>query len=210
MGEHAPVAAGMAIRYEPGMIVYHPARRDLRELCAKWDRHIQHELNGRARQGRCGSPRNGGRARHGVGFTGSSIAGRGGLQRQAGGLAPSRLKADGRFSSLCAAIVRGACARCWSRPGGGMEPVFPHFLQDGRLKETERVELRLGHCAILRTGRVHNSRQAQQGSCPKRWCKSGGHGLSSMLARAVAQAAAMRLGLALWIIAQASRVSRLM
>jgi hypothetical protein len=35
--------------------------------------------------------------------------------------------------------------------------------------------------------------------CPKRWCKSAGHGLSSMLARAVAQAAAMRRGLALRI-----------
>ncbi len=31
-------------------------------------------------------------------------------------------------------------------------------------------------------------------SCPSWWCKSAGHGLSSMLARAVAQAAAMRCG----------------
>jgi glycosyltransferase involved in cell wall biosynthesis len=37
-------AAGMTIRYEPSMIVYHPARRSLRELFVKWDRHIQHDL----------------------------------------------------------------------------------------------------------------------------------------------------------------------
>ena len=27
------------------MVVFHPARRSLRELCEKWDRHTQHELN---------------------------------------------------------------------------------------------------------------------------------------------------------------------
>ena len=48
------------------------------------------------------------------------------------------------------------------------------------------------------------------GSCPRRWCKSGGHGLSLTLARAVAQAAAMRLGLALGSSLKASRVSMLM
>jgi glycosyltransferase involved in cell wall biosynthesis len=37
-------SAGMTIRYEPSMIVYHPARRNLQELFVKWDRHIQHEL----------------------------------------------------------------------------------------------------------------------------------------------------------------------
>jgi GT2 family glycosyltransferase len=36
-------AAGMVIRYEPGMIVYHPARSSLRELFVKWDRHLYHE-----------------------------------------------------------------------------------------------------------------------------------------------------------------------
>jgi GT2 family glycosyltransferase len=45
-------AAGLTIRYEPGMIVYHPARTSLRELLVKWDRHMQHELNSaRARPG---------------------------------------------------------------------------------------------------------------------------------------------------------------
>jgi GT2 family glycosyltransferase len=37
--------AGLGIRYEPRMIVYHPARASFGELCAKWDRHIQHALN---------------------------------------------------------------------------------------------------------------------------------------------------------------------
>jgi GT2 family glycosyltransferase len=37
--------AGLSFRYVPEMIVYHPARRSLRELFVKWDRHIQHELN---------------------------------------------------------------------------------------------------------------------------------------------------------------------
>jgi GT2 family glycosyltransferase len=36
-------AAGMAVRYEPSMIVYHPARNSLRELLVKWDRHLYHE-----------------------------------------------------------------------------------------------------------------------------------------------------------------------
>ena len=36
-------AAGMAIRYEPSMIVYHPARNSLRDLLVKWDRHLYHE-----------------------------------------------------------------------------------------------------------------------------------------------------------------------
>jgi glycosyltransferase involved in cell wall biosynthesis len=45
-------AAGLTIRYEPGMIVYHPARSNLRELLVKWDRHLQHDLNSaRARPG---------------------------------------------------------------------------------------------------------------------------------------------------------------
>ncbi len=37
--------AGLQFRYVPDMIVFHPARRSLRELCTKWDRQIQHYLN---------------------------------------------------------------------------------------------------------------------------------------------------------------------
>jgi GT2 family glycosyltransferase len=38
-------AVGLTFRYIPDMVVFHPARRSLRELCTKWDRHMQHELN---------------------------------------------------------------------------------------------------------------------------------------------------------------------
>jgi glycosyltransferase involved in cell wall biosynthesis len=38
-------AAGFSFRYIPEMVVFHPARRSLQELCEKWDRHTQHELN---------------------------------------------------------------------------------------------------------------------------------------------------------------------
>jgi GT2 family glycosyltransferase len=38
-------AAGFQFRYVPDMIVFHPARRSLNELYAKWDRQIQHYLN---------------------------------------------------------------------------------------------------------------------------------------------------------------------
>ena len=38
-------AAGCTFRYVPEMIVFHPARRSLRELFVKWDRHIQHAVN---------------------------------------------------------------------------------------------------------------------------------------------------------------------
>lgn len=38
-------AAGYDFRYVPEMIVFHPARRSLRELYVKWDRHIQHAVN---------------------------------------------------------------------------------------------------------------------------------------------------------------------
>jgi GT2 family glycosyltransferase len=38
-------SAGFQFRYVPDMIVFHPARRTLRELSAKWDRQIQHYLN---------------------------------------------------------------------------------------------------------------------------------------------------------------------
>jgi GT2 family glycosyltransferase len=37
--------AGFRFRYVPEMIVFHPARRTLHELCVKWDRQIQHAIN---------------------------------------------------------------------------------------------------------------------------------------------------------------------
>jgi len=37
--------SGYIFRYVPEMIVYHPARASFRELCVKWDRHIQHAVN---------------------------------------------------------------------------------------------------------------------------------------------------------------------
>jgi glycosyltransferase involved in cell wall biosynthesis len=38
-------SAGFRFRYVPEMIVFHPARRSIEELYAKWDRQIQHALN---------------------------------------------------------------------------------------------------------------------------------------------------------------------
>jgi GT2 family glycosyltransferase len=38
-------SAGLTFRYIPEMVVFHPARRSLQQLCTKWDRHTQHELN---------------------------------------------------------------------------------------------------------------------------------------------------------------------
>jgi GT2 family glycosyltransferase len=38
-------SAGLTFRYFPDVVVFHPARRSLRELCVKWDRHTQHDLN---------------------------------------------------------------------------------------------------------------------------------------------------------------------
>jgi glycosyltransferase involved in cell wall biosynthesis len=38
-------AAGLTLRYVPEMVVFHPARGSLQELCAKWQRHIHHLLN---------------------------------------------------------------------------------------------------------------------------------------------------------------------
>jgi glycosyltransferase involved in cell wall biosynthesis len=38
-------AAGYRFRFVPGMIAYHPARKTLKELFVKWDRHIQHAAN---------------------------------------------------------------------------------------------------------------------------------------------------------------------
>jgi len=38
-------AASCSFRYVSGMIVFHPARKSLRELLVKWDRHIQHAVN---------------------------------------------------------------------------------------------------------------------------------------------------------------------
>ncbi|SFO57858.1 Glycosyl transferase family 2 [Bradyrhizobium sp. Ghvi] len=43
-GERA-LRAGLRFRYTPEMIVFHPARRSLQELYAKWDRHIAHYRN---------------------------------------------------------------------------------------------------------------------------------------------------------------------
>lgn len=43
-GERAR-SAGFQFRFIPNAIVFHPARRSLRELCVKWDRQIQHYLN---------------------------------------------------------------------------------------------------------------------------------------------------------------------
>jgi len=37
-------AAGLTFRYIPEMVVFHPGR-SLQELCVKWDRHTQHDLN---------------------------------------------------------------------------------------------------------------------------------------------------------------------
>ncbi len=37
--------AGCEFRYVPAMVVFHPARRSLRELYAKWDRQITHYRN---------------------------------------------------------------------------------------------------------------------------------------------------------------------
>jgi glycosyltransferase involved in cell wall biosynthesis len=37
-------AMGYRVRYEPSMIVYHPARQNFAQLKEKWDRHISHDL----------------------------------------------------------------------------------------------------------------------------------------------------------------------
>jgi len=43
-------AQGFAIRFVPGMKVYHPARVSFADLCRKWDRHSAHEyVNARAK-----------------------------------------------------------------------------------------------------------------------------------------------------------------
>jgi GT2 family glycosyltransferase len=42
-------AAGLTFLYVPDLIVFHPARRSLRELFVKWDRHIQHAVNAGSR-----------------------------------------------------------------------------------------------------------------------------------------------------------------
>ena len=38
-------SAGLTFRYVREMVIFHPARRSLQELCVKWDRHTQHDLN---------------------------------------------------------------------------------------------------------------------------------------------------------------------
>ena len=42
---HRAGAAGITIRYVPGMIVYHPARTDFAQMRRKWDRHIAHDFS---------------------------------------------------------------------------------------------------------------------------------------------------------------------
>jgi GT2 family glycosyltransferase len=37
--------AGCTFRYVPEMIVFHPARSSLQDLCIKWDRHLNHFVN---------------------------------------------------------------------------------------------------------------------------------------------------------------------
>lgn len=41
-------AMGHPTRYEPAMVIYHPARRSMKELRAKWDRNISHHWRQRA------------------------------------------------------------------------------------------------------------------------------------------------------------------
>jgi glycosyltransferase involved in cell wall biosynthesis len=41
---------GYLIRYVPGMVVFHPARKSFDELSAKWDRHISHDFTERAQK----------------------------------------------------------------------------------------------------------------------------------------------------------------
>ena len=45
-------ALGFAIRYVPGMKVYHPARQTFVELCQKWDRQTAHDYVKAALEGR--------------------------------------------------------------------------------------------------------------------------------------------------------------
>ena len=44
MGTARP-PVGLTFHYVPEMVIFHPARRSLQELCVKWDRHTQHNLN---------------------------------------------------------------------------------------------------------------------------------------------------------------------
>jgi glycosyltransferase involved in cell wall biosynthesis len=39
------ISAGFKFHYAPNLIIYHPARRTMKELFLKWDRHLQHYLN---------------------------------------------------------------------------------------------------------------------------------------------------------------------
>jgi GT2 family glycosyltransferase len=45
---HRAAALGIFTRYAPDMVVYHPARRSMAELYAKWDRNISHHFRARA------------------------------------------------------------------------------------------------------------------------------------------------------------------
>ena len=49
---HRATAMGLRTRYAPDMIVYHPARRTMAELRAKWDRNISHHFKVRAQGAR--------------------------------------------------------------------------------------------------------------------------------------------------------------
>ena len=44
-GDSALVPKVLRFCYVPEMLVFHPARRSLHELCVKWDRHTQHAFN---------------------------------------------------------------------------------------------------------------------------------------------------------------------
>jgi GT2 family glycosyltransferase len=53
---HRATAMGVRTRYAPEMLVYHPARRSMAELFAKWDRNVSHHFHARA-QGPAGRVR---------------------------------------------------------------------------------------------------------------------------------------------------------
>ena len=46
---HRATAMGVRTRYAPDMVVYHPARRSMAELFAKWDRNVSHHFNAQAK-----------------------------------------------------------------------------------------------------------------------------------------------------------------
>ena len=46
---HRATAMGVRTRYAPDMVVYHPARRSMAELFAKWDRNVSHHFHAQAK-----------------------------------------------------------------------------------------------------------------------------------------------------------------